>query len=184
MTDEEIGISAGSIPWDGVIGPRVINEDGDQRIVEYPDYPHAALDGLFSIAQTSRVTLAEYKRRIIAMLRCYSALPQGNRTSTHILSVREVSFSNSDLDQAQQQGNATLTGPVYRFEVFTDEVTFSGGQTQDNVSPPEMRENNHKARYTVGISWVVLVGTGQFVLLRWKQGDGSVQRGNWFRRDV
>jgi hypothetical protein len=190
LTDDEVGVAGNGVPWDGVPGPHIVSAGAQTRVVDYPDYPHAdytrnSINELFSIAKTSKVTLSEYQLRILAMLRCYSALQsQGNRQTIHVLSFRAVEPGDAELTEAQLARNTTLAGPVFRFDIFTDTVTFSGGQVADNVSAPEMRENNHRARYTVDISWVVFVGTGRFVLLRWKRGDGSAQRGSWIRRDV
>ena len=190
MTDEELGSINNSVPWDGVVGPKIIDENSNERTVEYPDYPHAdytrnALEGSFSIALSSKITLVEYQRRILAMLRCYRALDKlSEKGSAHILSFRLVESNNAELISAQQQTNTVLNGPIYRFEVFNDTVELVGGGSQSNVSGPLVVNNGKQLQYNVTFCWTLFIGVGQFVLRRWQRGDGSVQRGIWQRRDV
>lgn len=194
MTDDEVGVGGDGISWDGLTGPHIVGEDLNERVIEYADFAHAdytraALNNEFSIAKTSRVSLAEYQHRVLAMLRCYSAVSPQNpasasrkRRSTHIFSFRQANF-DSELNEAQMMTGTTLTGPVYRFELFTDEVRTTTG-TIDNVSAPVFLNDNHQLRLTVQFTWTVFVGSGHFVLLRWKLGDGSADSGNWFAEDV
>ena len=189
MTDDEIGVGGDGVAWDGITGPFVVSQNATERVIEYPDFDHAdytraALNGQFSIAKTSKVSLDDYKHRILATLRCYRAIAnQGNRRATHIFSFRHANF-DAELNEASMMTGTSLLGPVYRFELFTDQLRFSSGQQQDNVSEPVFQNNNHQARYRVGVTWTVFVGTGQFVISRWQQGDGSAAIGNWSRIDV
>ena len=80
LTDEEIGIVPASngkfMPWDGVRGPTLKTVDG-QTMVCYVDAMRADyldLLGTMTAALTSRVDLAEYKARVMAMSAIYWAL--------------------------------------------------------------------------------------------------------------
>ena len=80
MTDEEIGIvptaDGAYMPWDGVRGPQRRTVDG-REVAAYPDIMRTDyLDhlGAMTAALTSRVSLEEYKARIMAMEAVYWAL--------------------------------------------------------------------------------------------------------------
>lgn len=120
LTDEEIGQS-GILPWDGIAGPQFINVNG-QLFAEcasffHADYVQNALQNRFSIRLTGRVVAEEYQRRVLAMARVYQALG-GNRNTWFLFSFKPVTAGDPELNQAQMQAAATLTGVVYRFDIF------------------------------------------------------------------
>ena len=191
MTDDELGVTGDQVAWDGITGPMIVGQTQNAVTIEYPDYPHvdytrAALNNQFSIRKTSRVSVIEYQRRILATLRCYRAMgPQtpGNvREASHLFSFR-VADAMSELDEAQAATGQTLNGPIYRFELFTDQVQTTTG-VLDNVSAPTFINDNRQIQFNVQFTWTVFVGSGQFVLLRWRRGDGSAATGNWISVDV
>ena len=125
LTDEEIG-QLGGLPWDGIVGPRVVVENGN-RFVELTDFLHAdyvrqAVENRFSIRLTARVTVAEYQSRILALSRVYAAVGDlGNidtiRRQWIVLSFRTVPTGDQDLHEAEDQARAVLRGRVYRVEL-------------------------------------------------------------------
>lgn len=120
LTDEEIGQS-GSLPWDGVPGPTVV-QTSSGAVAEYSslahaDYVQSALDNKFSLLLTSHIGVEEYQDRVIAMEVVYRALGLEKRDWL-ILSFRRATPGEQELVQAQQQSHTTLPGKVYRFEVF------------------------------------------------------------------
>ncbi|MGH9719631.1 MAG: hypothetical protein ACRD8O_05425, partial [Bryobacteraceae bacterium] len=124
LTDEEIG-QIGSLPWDGIPGPRIV-QVGGQSFVEMASFLHAdyvvnALENRFSIRLTSRITAEEYQRRVLAAARVHWVLSGGvnvrpTRTKWLLLSFRSVPSGEPELQQAQQQAGRILNGPVYRVE--------------------------------------------------------------------
>jgi hypothetical protein len=125
LTDEEIGQS-GSLPWDGVPGPRVVTENGN-RFVEIAtflnaDYVRQAVQNRFSIRLTARVGVEEYQRRILAACRVYSVVGGLSSISTTrgkwlVLSFRAMSSGDSELQQAQSEAGTILRGQVYRLQL-------------------------------------------------------------------
>ncbi|MEC4091707.1 hypothetical protein [Pseudoalteromonas rubra] len=185
LTDAESGVGD-EVSWDGLTGPHFVDRNAERSVVQFPDYPRAdytrnALNGLFSIAQTSKISLEEYKRRIVAMLRVYRAIDKlDNKNDAHIVSFKQVNPGDSELEQAEERTNVDLTGPIYRVEGFDNE--FSGQQNVSSPTPTD--ESKHYAQYQVKVSWVVFVGSGDNVLMRLNLGDGSARRSNWVSRDV
>lgn len=155
--------------------------------VEYPDYPRAdytrnALEGKLSIATTSKITLEEYKRRIVTMLRCYRAIDRlDNKSDAHIVSFKIVNPGDAELEQAEQRRNVELNGPIYRIAGFNQTTA----QNESNVSEPTPTDaSKHYVRYQVRENWVVFIGSGNFALMRRKIGDGSQRQSNWRLMDV
>lgn len=121
LTDAEIG-QVGSLPWDGIPGPRVVVENGENK-VEYTaflnaDYVRLTLQNRFSIRQTARLTAEHYQDRIIASCRVYNVLANlGDLTEARdrwlMLSFTEIELGNSVLQQAQTEAGHILTGNVY-----------------------------------------------------------------------
>ena len=149
MTDEEIGITPAAggkfMPWDGVRGPTERIVDGRpmaayQNVmrVDYVDMP-----GTMTAALTSRVTLAEYEARVLAMEAVYWALGirGGNyvqamteKSKWSVLSFRPAADDDPDLAEAQQALAMKLTGPHrYRFVVFRSN---ENDATRDAAEPP------------------------------------------------
>lgn len=185
LTDDEMGV--GTQPsWDGLIGPHITEQNADYIVVQYPDYPRAdytrnALEGKFSIAQTAKVSFEEYQRRLLTMLRTYRAVGEiDNKENAHIISFKPVAALDAELEQAQEQANIELTGPIYRVEGFNNRFN-----RQANVSAPtNTDESGHYTTRQVVISWVVFVGADGGVLMRLKQGDGSQRRSQWTLQDA
>ena len=185
LTDDEMGV--GDKPsWDGLIGPHITEQNGENITVQYPDYPRAdytrnALEGKLSIAQTAKISFEEYQRRLLTMLRTYRAIGEiDNKENAHIVSFKSVAALDVELEQAQEQTNTELTGPIYRVEGFNNR--FNG---QVNVSAPTNTDaSGHYTTRQVVISWVVFVGTDGGVLMRLKQGDGSQRRSQWALQDA
>ena len=123
LTDEEIGQS-GTLPWDGIPGPRRVVQAG-RELVEYMDFSHAdyvesALKQQFSLALTSQVDALEYESRVLAMARVYQALniTPDARGRWSVLSFRRVPADLPELQQAQAATGTTLQGKLYRFEIY------------------------------------------------------------------
>ncbi len=143
MTDEELGIvevnGQGYLPWDGVLGPRLVTVDG-VRLVDYPDLIHTdyleTVDQ-FTAALTSQVDLDEYIARVLAMAQVYWALGiryedfgsqyeiaealdrfQAAKGEWNVLSFRRLDESDPELAEAQGATGETLTGDGYRFHLF------------------------------------------------------------------
>lgn len=133
LTDEEIGQS-GTLPWDGIAGPREIMVNG-QPFIEFAaflnaDYVRQAVENRFSIRLTARVGVEEYQARILAACRMYSVLANlGSITAARdeclMLSFREVSSGDSELQAAQSDAGLVLGGKVYagRFSRIVATVT-------------------------------------------------------------
>jgi hypothetical protein len=122
LTDEEIG-QIGSNPWDGVVGPRVIVENG-HRLVEAADftrvdYVRNAVENRFTARLLARISSDEYKRRVLAAARIHFILGEGGdikktRPLWFFLSFRSIPPGDPDLQLAQQQGGHVLKGSAYR----------------------------------------------------------------------
>ena len=121
LTDEEIGQS-GTLPWDGIAGPREIMVNG-QPFIEFAaflnaDYVRQAVENRFSIRLTSLVGVEEYQARILAACRMYSVLANlGDLTVARnewlMLSFREVTSGDAELQAAQSDAGLVLPGKVY-----------------------------------------------------------------------
>jgi len=118
LTDEEIG-SVGELPWDGIMGPRLVEGEG-QRAVDYArfshvDYVESALSGRFSLALTGRVDVDEYTARVIAMARCYAALALDPRDpSWRITSFRASAADDAERGRAESDTGAALGPAAFR----------------------------------------------------------------------
>ena len=122
LTDEEIGQRGGSIPWDGVPGPKVSADATGATVADFASFAHVdyvqnALAGEFSLAVTSHVGVEEYQNRVLAMSFAYQALGLSKRNWL-VLGFRRVTPGDPELLRAQQQARLTLPGDVYRFDVF------------------------------------------------------------------
>ena len=176
LTDEENGAVPGSVSWDGLRGPHVLSEDETETRVrysgyEYADYTLNALENRFSIAQTYKIDFREYTNRILATLRMYSAfgLKGDQKNSLHILSFRRVESIDATLKEAQDQTNTTLRGPVYRFDVFSDD---------DNVISLNSSRIGEED-FSVKLIHTLFVGTSDFLLRMARRGNGSRSRTPW-----
>jgi len=125
LTDEEIG-QEGSLPWDGIPGPRAVVENG-VRLVEVAsflnaDYVQKAAQNSFCIRLTARVGAAEYEARMLAISRAYSVAGnlgsiQATRAQWLVLSFRAVSPGDGELQQAQSDVGTVLSGQAYRIQL-------------------------------------------------------------------
>jgi hypothetical protein len=85
LTDEEIG-QIGSLPWDGVPGPKVVQIDG-KNFIEMAsflnvDYVAHAVENRFSNRLTSTVSGDEYERRVLTAARVHWVLSGGTNVAT------------------------------------------------------------------------------------------------------
>ena len=174
LTDEENGAAVGSTAWDGLRGPHVYAKDGRSTSVRYPNYERAdytlsAFEGRFSIAQTYKIDFTEYTHRILATLRMYRALSNiGDKNSLHILSFNQISANDGLLRQAQSETGRSLSGPIYRFDVFDSDYA--------TVRPTATLAEEH---YEVSVMFTLLVGQSDFLLAIARRGDGSEARSPW-----
>jgi hypothetical protein len=124
LTDEEIG-QIGSLPWDGVTGPKVVQMDGNPFVEMasflHVDYVTNAIENRFSNRLTSRISADEYERRVLAAARVHWVLSGGTNVKTErtrwlFLSFRAVTSGDRELQAAQDQASHVLDGTIYRVE--------------------------------------------------------------------
>ena len=137
LTDEEIG-QVGSLPWDGVIGPKVSNFGGvdflDCEKFLHVDYVTNAMEGRFSVRLTSQVSSDEFKNRMQAIARTYEILG-GDRNLRFVVSFRKVSVGDPELQDAQIDSSTVLDGDVYRIDLI------SGGSATEQPHPSDFRRS-------------------------------------------
>ncbi len=129
MTDDEI---SSDLSWDGLQGPNII-PGGTVPQIEHPsflyaDYTKDTEKGKFSMVKTSKMTSAEYKRRILTMgaVRNYLAkhvrdlqLPSGG--PNFVVGISIVNFSlepstHASVQDAQDRiSGLNFSNEVYRF---------------------------------------------------------------------
>lgn len=189
LTDEEIGIAPLSdgtfMPWDGVRGPRV-EQIGAFRYAVYPDAWHTDyidLLGTMTAALTSRIDIAEYKARTMAMAAVYWALGihdpdfvgDERQSATQqvlaakaawaVLSFRKIPAGDAESAFAEKQARATLPrGPRFRFHVF---------RWGKELAESDEGGNRGKATYSVRVEMLeeaIAYVSGPMVLL---QRDGG-----------
>lgn len=195
MTDEELGATGTGIAWDGVAGPRIIQQDSSSIVVRYPkfdfaDYTINARDGRFSIALTSRITLADYTARIVAMRRCYRGmrvLSQSlqipelvQKSALHVLSYTQpAAVSPAVVEAHTALVPQQLAGPLHQIEIFPD--TMNGNRI---ISETEVNGKPSIHDITVPLVFTFLVGSGESVFFKIRQGDGSQASSPWQVLDV
>jgi hypothetical protein len=165
LTDAEIGQS-GTLPWDGIPGPRVVPEGG-QRFVEMPSFIHAdyvrqAEQNRFSIRLTSRITVEEYQARILAVSRVYSVIARLGpiervRDDWVVLSFRAVPAGDDGLQEAEGQAGAVLRGQVYRLELCANVPPSRRKQVESNVRLVRFPLQDLRTFYASAESILVLV---------------------------
>ena len=137
LTDEEIG-QIGSLPWDGVNGPKVSSFGGvdflDCEKFLHVDYVTNALEGRFSVRLTSQVSSDEFKKRMQAIARTYEILG-GDRNLRFVVSFRKVSSGDPELQRAQIDSSSVLSGDVYRIDLI------SGGSATEQPHPTDLRRS-------------------------------------------
>jgi len=124
LTDAEIG-QIGSLPWDGVPGPKLVQIDG-QTFVEMAsflnvDYVTNAAENRFSNRLLSRISGKEYEWRVLAAARVHWVLSGGmnvkqTRRKWLFLSFRSISPGDPELLEAQDQAGHIFDEAVYRVE--------------------------------------------------------------------
>jgi hypothetical protein len=169
LTDEEIGQRAGSIPWDGVPGPKVGTDANGATVADFASFAHVdyvenALAGKFSLALTSHIGVEEYQNRVLAMNFAYQALGL-TKQSWLVLGFRRVTPGDPELLQAQQQAQLTLPGNVYRFDVIR------------NSTPTPVSDDFRKRRFRVQGRVILFVDPRSHRVLL-KQENGSFLKGN------
>lgn len=137
LTDEEIGQS-GSLPWDGVVGPKVSTFGGieflDCEKFLHVDYVRNAVEGRFSPRLTTQVSSDEYRKRMQAIARIYEILG-GDRNMRFIVSFRKISSGDPELQQAQMDSSNILPGDVYRIDLI------QGGSATEQPHPSDFRRS-------------------------------------------
>jgi len=171
LTDDEIG-SAGSLPWDGVTGPRPVpvqpGQPGQPKVVEYADFAHAdyvlnALNDQFSLKLTGAISTNQYLARILAMARAYQAagiMDSNEKIQWPLLSFQKIGPADPEPQAAHTQTGVTLAGEVFRFEL-----------TQRGNTVPTL--DIRKRRFAIARRLILLVGGGPDILLT---EDGSTWR--------
>ena len=126
LTDEEIG-QVGDLPWDGVIGPAIVEVAGktflEMASFLHVDYVQQALNNRFSVRLTARITAEEYTRRILAMLLVHKQIagagsPRIERRKWIVVSFLRVTNGLPELQTAQAQAKTVLKGAVYRVDMI------------------------------------------------------------------
>lgn len=92
----------------------------------------------------------------------------GNKASLHILSFQKLESTNISLREAQSESGRSLSGPVYRFDVFDD-------SNATRLPPSAVDEED----FTVDLIYTLLIGTSDFLLAMARRGDGSQARSRW-----
>ncbi|TKB94425.1 MAG: hypothetical protein E8D41_04360 [Nitrospira sp.] len=137
LTDEEIG-QVGSLPWDGVVGPKVSTFGGveflDCEKFLHVDYVKNALEGRFTPRLTTQVSSEEYRLRMQAIAKCYSTVG-GDRNVRFVVSFRKVSAGDPELQRAQLDSSTVLSGEVYRID------TIFGGEATEQPHPTDFRRS-------------------------------------------
>jgi hypothetical protein len=137
LTDEEIG-QVGSLPWDGVAGPKMTTFGGveflDCEKFIHVDYVKNALEGRFTPRLTTQVSSEEYRLRMQAIATCYSVVG-GDRNMRFVVSFRKVSAGDSELQRAQLDTSTVLTGDVYRIDMIL------GGEATEQPHPTDFRRS-------------------------------------------
>ena len=121
LSDPEVGQQPPGIPWDGVIGPRLVEVEGEP-FVEYEsflhvDYVETALTGRFSSRLTGRIGTKIYAERMTALHAVY-AHRREDRNQLLVLSFSHVSSHDSELQRAQNDSATLLQQPVYRVSLL------------------------------------------------------------------
>ncbi|WCM63720.1 hypothetical protein [Paenibacillus polymyxa] len=121
MTDEEIG-QEGTLPWDGIQGPKEIPGENVVQYVsmDYADYVNQALKNQFTLALTGKVNVKEYQERVLFMAYAYHALgilPE-DKGAWSVLSFRKIEAEDEELRAAQTNSGTVLSGSLYRFVIY------------------------------------------------------------------
>jgi len=122
LTDEEIGIGQNNnLSWDGIKGPRRIDDEVEYVKFAYGDYTNNALQNLFSLSLTGRIDTEDYQNRVEALAKVYRKLKSKSRIKKAewaVLSFSKPSLDNDELKQAEDHFIETLKGTVYMFKLY------------------------------------------------------------------
>ena len=160
LTDEETG-QVGTLPWDGVAGPRVVQAGGTE-LVEYASFPFVdyvenALTSKFSVKLTGQISTRRYVARVLAMARAYKALgvktPAGKR-AWDVLSFREVQSSDAELNNAETEAGVSLAGEQFRFEMYRP------------GNPLTQPTDHRRAHKSIGARTILFVGGNPSILIK------------------
>ncbi len=125
LLDSTIG-QDGAPPWDGIRGPKIIDEEN--KIIEYPnidygDYVRGSLNNEFLANKVGEIDHKEYIARTTAMARVYQSLGATKRRNKVKFAV--YSFTQTDPDNDQELKDALIKtnssfDPTYsyRFAIF------------------------------------------------------------------
>lgn len=129
LTDEEGGqTEAGS--WDGVSGPRLIEDADGERIVEYTafehtDYTRNALAAQLSVQRLAHTTGEDYQARILSLNQAFLALGATDRpqkAAWSVLSFRPVQRPDADLERAETATGVVLRAPVHGYRLYRNDI--------------------------------------------------------------
>jgi hypothetical protein len=163
LTDEEVG-QIGTLPWDGVSGPKVVSFNGEEFVecasFLHVDYVRSALEGRFTLRLTSQVGEGEFRARMTALRLAHRATGRG-RNSTFVLSFRAILTGDPELQRAQLDTSTVLQGPVFRVE------TVLGGDSVEQPHPSDHRKKLLKIRRRE--AFMVAPSTGNLLRKRHSQ---------------
>lgn len=125
LLDSTIGQGT-SIPWDGIHGPKIIDET--KKIIEYTnldygDYVRASLNNEFLANVIGEIDQKKYIARTVAMARVYQALgatETADKVKYAVYSFTIADFINDqDLREALEKTHSSLSPDyAYRFAIF------------------------------------------------------------------
>ncbi len=141
LLDSTIGQDGGE-PWDGVRGPKIVDEN--KRIIEYSDFDYgdyvkAALNSDFRPKVIGQIDHKNYIARTVAMARVYQAL--GATITSEKVKFAVFSFTLADFVQdtelkeaLDKTGTSLSPSSSFRFVVFEPKpVTDTAGKAFDKV---------------------------------------------------
>lgn len=183
LTDQEIG-QIGNLPWDGVSGPQVATENG-QEFAEYESFRHVdyvlnALARKFTIRLTSRVDANEYINRVFAAALAYLSLGAARsnppkpinakglskeRAKWKMLSFQVAVHGTPELELAKQQAGVALAGDVYRIDLY------------EATNPEPVPGNFRRVRCLISKRFFVFVDPKNREVALRERSDPTWQRG-------
>lgn len=124
LTDQETG----QTPWDGVVGPELIDWGDGKRFVQYQsnahvDYTKNAVAGLLMVHPLAQTSTEDYQARIVSMHRAFVLLGASNRTDKaqwSVLSFSIVVRPDVALEQAEAATGTFLAEPVHAYRIYNN----------------------------------------------------------------
>jgi hypothetical protein len=184
MTDQEIG-EVGNVSWDGVSAPKIVSVNG-REFADYAnfarvDYVRNALGDKFTISLTSRVDSPEYQKRVLALALTYLNLGAERISNAHerlplkeeralwkVLSFQSTILGTPELAQAEKDAGATLSGDVYRCDLYRPDTPATVIDSPSDVFRKRVEINNR---------FLVFMSPSQRVVLLKAQGDRTWRKG-------